>query len=147
MAMFVNSDVSPAKRRRAFRPMSEINVTPFVDVMLVLLVIFIVTAPLLTTGVEVNLPSASSPNLRQDESALTLVVDKDGNLFLQEEEVALGGLSDRLRAIQTANPDVRVYVRADEALSYGQVMEVMGVMYRGGFRNAALVTQPPRQRR
>ena len=147
MAMFVNADMSPTKRRRAFQPMSEINVTPFVDVMLVLLVIFIVTAPLLTTGVEVNLPSASSPNLSQDESALTLVVDKDGNLFLQEEEVLLGGLSDRLRAIQTANPDVRVYVRADEALSYGQVMEVMGVMYRGGFRNAALVTQPPRQRR
>jgi len=122
--------------------MSEINVTPLVDVMLVLLVIFMVTAPLLVTGVDVELPRASSPSLDQDNTALTVTVQGDGRLFINQTEVELTGLAARMDAITGANPDARVYVRGDEGVSYGRVMSAMGALYDAGYRRVALVTQP-----
>jgi len=142
MGVFINPQVR-VPRHRSYRPMSEINVTPMVDVMLVLLIIFIVAAPLLTTGVEVNLPESKTPNLPQDNEALTVSVQKDGSIWLQDTELELRQLGPRLQAITEANRDVRVYIRGDEEIGYGRVMEVMSAIYSAGFRNAALVTQPP----
>lgn len=142
MGMFVQPDPGGGgSRRKPYRPMSEINVTPMVDVMLVLLVIFIVAAPLLTTGVEVDLPEATTPNLPQDNQAITVNVTEEG-VFLQETPVELRALGARLKAISEENPQVRIYVRADKALAYGEVMTVMSEIYRAGLRNAALVTDP-----
>ena len=142
MGMFVQPDAGGGgSRRKPYRPMSEINVTPMVDVMLVLLVIFIVAAPLLTTGVDVDLPEATTPNLPQDNKAITVNVTGDG-VFLQETPVELGKLGARLKAIAGENPQVRIYVRADKALAYGDVMNVMSEIYKAGLRNAALVTDP-----
>ena len=121
--------------------MADINVTPMVDVMLVLLVIFIVAAPLLTTGVEVSLPEAKSPNLTQDNEALTVSVNENF-IALQDEKISINQLGERLRAISENNPEVRVYVRADKSLSYGDVMNVMSQIYKSGVSKAALVTIP-----
>lgn len=143
MGMFVKPDEGGGGvRRQPYRPMAEINVTPMVDVMLVLLVIFIVAAPLLTTGVEVNLPEATTPNLAQENQAVTVTINKDG-VTLQSLPVDLDKLGARLKAVTEANPDVRIYVRADKSLAYGVVMDVMSQIYQAGLRNAALVTDPP----
>jgi biopolymer transport protein TolR len=116
-----------------------------VDVMLVLLVIFIVAAPLLTTGVDVDLPEATTPNLPQDNQALTVSINADG-VTLQNTPVEMKNLGARLKAVSQANPDVRIYVRADKKLAYGTVMDVMSEIYKAGLRNAALVTDPPAKR-
>ncbi|WP_299436487.1 biopolymer transporter ExbD [uncultured Rhodospira sp.] len=129
--------------RRRRQPMSEINVTPMVDVMLVLLVIFMVTAPLLVTGVDVELPRASSPSLDQDNTALTVTVQGDGRVFLNQTEVPLDALGARMDAITGANPEARVYVRGDEGVAYGRVMAAMGTLYDAGYRRVALITRPP----
>ncbi|MEE2704730.1 MAG: biopolymer transporter ExbD [Pseudomonadota bacterium] len=140
--VFINRQNSDSNSRRKFyKPMADINVTPMVDVMLVLLVIFIVAAPLLTTGVEVSLPEAKSPNLTQDNEALTVSVNENF-IALQDEKISINQLGERLRAISENNPEVRVYVRADKSLSYGDVMNVMSQIYKSGVSKAALVTIP-----
>ena len=141
MVMFNDQNADRGYKRRLYKPMSEINVTPMVDVMLVLLVIFIVAAPLLTTGVEVNLPEAKSPNLPQDNEALTISINKE-NITLQDEEITINQLSERLKAVVDNNSDIRIYVRADRSLSYGAVMNVMSEIYKAGVTSAALVTLP-----
>ena len=128
------------RRRRA--PMSEINVTPFVDVMLVLLVIFMITAPLLTVGVEVDLPETDSPPLAGDDEPLSVTIIRDGTIFLQETEVSVGDLIPKLKAITERRPDVRIFIRGDREIDYGRVMEVMGALNAAGFNNLALVTEP-----
>jgi len=121
--------------------MSDINVTPMVDVMLVLLVIFMVTAPLLTAGVQVDLPKTQAATLAGKDEPLSISVDSQGRIFLQETEVELGALAPRLIAITHNNPDARIFVRGDKAISYGRVMEVMGTVNAAGFTKVALVTE------
>ena len=130
-------------RRQRTRPMSEINVTPMVDVMLVLLVIFMVTAPLLTVGVQVDLPKTQASLIPGADEPLTISVNAEGAIFLQETELELAALAPRLAAITGNNPDVRIFVRGDKAISYGRVMEVMGMINAAGFRKVALVAQMP----
>src|SRR5689334_8395106 len=114
MAVFIKPSSGAKTSRRAFAPMADINVTPMVDVMLVLLVIFIVTAPLLTSGVNVNLPQTTrTRSLPQDNKALTLYVEKNGTLTLNNEKLEMDALAARLQAIREANPEVRVYVKGD----------------------------------
>src|ERR1700749_491225 len=107
------------------RPMAEINVTPFVDVMLVLLIVFMVTAPLLTVGVPVDLPKTKAPALGQDKEPLQVAIQKDGTIFLQKLKVSEDELVPKLTAIAGNGYDQRIYVRGDKAVSYGKVAEVM----------------------
>ena len=125
------------------RMMSEINVTPMVDVMLVLLVVFMITAPLLTVGVPVDLPKTKASLIGGEDEPLTITVDAQGRVFLQETELAIDVLIPRLKAITSNNPEVRIFVRGDRAISYGRVMEVMGTVNAAGFRKVALVTDMP----
>ncbi len=146
MAVSSNGGAINGKRRGGrFRPMSEINVTPLVDVMLVLLVIFMITAPLLTVGVPVNLPQEKSRPLSGDEEPLTVTIDKDGQIFLQETPVEMEELVPRLTAIAANGYDQRVYVRGDRNVNYGTVMAAMSRMSQAGFTRLALVAEQPGQ--
>jgi biopolymer transport protein TolR len=128
-------------RRRA-QPMSEINVTPFVDVMLVLLIIFMVAAPLMVVGVPVQLPETAANSLPSDEEEpLSVTIMADGTVMIQTTEVPRDTLVARLRAIATERDSTRVFLRADGAVPYREVMQVMGALNRGGFGNIGLVTE------
>ncbi len=129
-------------RRGRYRPMAEINVTPMVDVMLVLLIIFMVTAPLLTSAVNVDLPKTQAAPTPQDDKPLTVSVNAQGQIFLQEEEVQLPDLINKLQAIAQNNADKKIFVRGDRGNSYGRMLEVMGTIYQGGFTKVALLTDP-----
>jgi biopolymer transport protein TolR len=122
------------------RPMAEINVTPFVDVMLVLLIVFMVTAPLLTVGVPVDLPKTKAQPLGQDREPLSVSVRKDGNIYLQNTPIEEGALVARLEAISKNGYDQRIFVRGDKSVDYGRVMEVMGLLNAAGFTHIGLVT-------
>ena len=135
--------VKKAGRGRRHRPMGEINVTPFVDVMLVLLIVFMVTAPLLTVGVEVDLPKTKAGQINADAAPLVVSIKADGSLHLQDTEVPADALVPRLEAISDANPLVRIFVRGDKAVSYGEVLGVMGRIQAAGFERVALVAQLP----
>lgn len=128
----------------SYLPMAEINVTPFVDVMLVLLVVFMVTAPLLTVGVTVDLPKTTAPALPGQDEPLAVTVSASGQIFLQETEVELKELVPRLTAITQNKPDTRIFIRGDQAITYGAVMEVMGTLNEAGFVRVALVTERPK---
>jgi len=136
--------------RGRYRPMSEINVTPFVDVMLVLLIIFMVAAPMMTTGVPVDLPRTQAGALNQEQEPLTISVTSEGRIFLQETEVELAGLVPQLQAIlrnqPQGQPERRIFVRGDRAISYGRVMEVMGTVSSAGFSRVALLAEQPQGR-
>ena len=134
---------SGKRRRRVSRaqPMAEINVTPFVDVMLVLLIIFMVAAPLLTVGVPVELPKTAAGALPTDqEEPLTVTITADGAIQIQTTETAGNELVPKLRAIAAERTSDRIFLRADGAVSYARVMEVMGALNAGGFANIGLVT-------
>jgi biopolymer transport protein TolR len=126
-------------RRGRYQPLAEINVTPFVDVMLVLLVIFMVAAPLLTAGVQVDLPKTQARPLPQDSKPLEITIDHEGAIFIVETKISLDELIPRLTAIAGNNKDTRIYVRGDTKLDYGQVMQVIGAINAGGFKRVALV--------
>ena len=131
------------RRRRGGRavPMSEINVTPFVDVMLVLLIIFMVAAPLMTVGVPVELPKTTANALPSDaEEPLTVTITAEGLVMVQRTEVPRDELLGKLRAIAAERASDRVFLRADGAVSYAEVVQVMGALNRGGFSNIGLVT-------
>jgi biopolymer transport protein TolR len=135
-------------RRGRYRPLAEINVTPMVDVMLVLLIIFMVAAPLMTVGVPVDLPKTQAAALNQENEPITITVNPEGRIFLQETEVALDTLVPQLQAIareqqQPGQPERRIFVRGDKAISYGRVMEVMGTISAGGFSRVALLAEQP----
>ncbi len=128
-------------RRRSYPPMSEINVTPFVDVMLVLLVVFMITAPLLTVGVSVYLPETAAKAIPGSEEPLTVSIDAKGQIYLQDAAIPLDELVPKLTAIVGARGDQgRIFVRGDRTIDYGAVMRVMGTLNAAGFRRVALVT-------
>ena len=124
-------------------PMSDINVTPLVDVMLVLLVVFMITAPLLTVGVPVDLPKSNASQMVGQDEPLVISVNAKGEVFLQETRITLDQLVPRLEAITQNKKDTRIFVRGDRAIAYGQVMEVMGTVNLAGFTRVALITQLP----
>lgn len=132
-------------RGRGARPMSEINVTPFVDVMLVLLIVFMVTAPLLTVGVPVDLPQTRAKSLGEDREPLAVTIDNQGQIFLQNTVVGIDELVPKLMAISSNGYDQRIFVRGDKSVDYGKVMEVMGLLNAAGFTRIGLVTDAPKK--
>jgi biopolymer transport protein TolR len=145
MGMSMGGGSSGGGRRHARRAnvMSEINVTPMVDVMLVLLIIFMVSAPLLTVGVPLDLPQTAAKSLDQDKEPLTLSVQLSGKIFLNNTEIKVEELVPRLKAITEARGgmDERIFVRGDTKVDYGTVMRVMGRLSAAGFKRVALVTE------
>jgi biopolymer transport protein TolR len=126
--------------------MADINVTPMVDVMLVLLVVFMVTAPLLTVGVPVDLPQTNAPAINEQKEPLVITVKSDGTLFLQDSSIGDTELVPRLQAITHNNPTADIYVRGDKAINYGRVLEVMGLISGAGFTKVSLVAELPRDK-
>ncbi len=133
-------DCGARRSRGRIRPMSEINVTPFVDVMLVLLIVFMVTAPLLTVGVPVDLPKTRAQTLGQDREPLSVTIGKDGRIYLQNTPIEEDQLVPRLMAIAANGYDQRIFVRGDQSVGYGKVMEVMARISAAGFTHIGLVT-------
>ncbi len=131
------------RRHRRRNVMSEINVTPMVDVMLVLLIIFMVSAPLLTVGVPIDLPQTEAKSLNQDKEPLTISVNQEGKVYLQNAEIDVDKLIPKLQAIAEARggADARIYVRGDKKVDYGTMMRVMGRLSAAGFHRVALVTE------
>lgn len=142
MAFSSGAPRAKGSRRKAHLA-AEINVTPMVDVMLVLLVIFMITAPLLTVGVPVDLPKSNASVMNEKDEPLTITVDGKGMIYLQETALELPVLVPRLIAITESNPEARIYVRGDKGISYGQVMEVMGAISGAGFKKVALISELP----
>ena len=135
-------------RRKALN--SEINVTPLVDVMLVLLVIFMITAPMMTVAVPVDLPKTQAKNVSSQKEPLVLTVKNSGEVYLQETAVDLSMLVARLQAVTGQDPEARIFVRGDEKVDYGRVLQVMGTISAAGFNKVALVAElppPPKARR
>ena len=130
-------------RASRYRPMAEINVTPFVDVMLVLLIVFMVTAPLLTVGVPVDLPKTEAKTISDPEEPLVISVNASGEIYLQDSLIEIENLVPRLVAITENKPDTRIFVRGDQSISYGQIMEVMGTVNFAGFKRVALIAEMP----
>jgi biopolymer transport protein TolR len=126
-----------------YRPMAEINVTPFVDVMLVLLVVFMVTAPLLSVGVPVDLPKAPASPLSNPDEPLVISINAKGEIFLQESMIPMENLTARLQAVTGENEDARIFVRGDKGIQYGQVMAVMGSISAAGYRKVSLLAELP----
>ena len=133
-------------KRSSREPMSEINVTPFVDVMLVLLIIFMVTAPLLTVGVQVDLPESSADSLPEEQEPLTLTINSKGEIFIQEYQVEYDQMIPKILAIAKNRTDTRIFVRGDKTINYGRVLEIMGLLSGSGFTKVALISEPYKQR-
>ena len=133
-------------RRSDKEPISEINVTPFVDVMLVLLIIFMVTAPLLTVGVQVDLPETSADTLPEETEPLTLTINAKGEIFIQETKVEYEKIIAKIMAVSNNRTDTRIFVRGDKTINYGRVLEIMGLLSGSGFTKVALISEPLKQR-
>lgn len=139
---------SSGRRRRGGRkhkPMADINMTPFIDVMLVLLIIFMVAAPLLTTGVPLDLPQTGAQSLNLEKQPLVVSIKADGKVFLMETEITLEELVPKLQAVSKTGPDERIYLRGDKSIAYGRVAEVMAALTTAGYRKVALVNEPLQQ--
>ncbi|MDE0723363.1 MAG: protein TolR [Alphaproteobacteria bacterium] len=130
---------------RSYRrpPMQEINVTPFVDVMLVLLIIFMVTAPLITQGVDISLPEVQSKAISENNEPIQVGIAKNGKVYMQDTEVSLPDIADKITAIKATRPEIAVLLRADTEVDYGQVMKVMSALQGAGIVNIGLETQTP----
>ena len=141
---------SPTRRGKR-QPMADINITPMVDVMLVLLIIFMVTAPLLVTGVPVDLPDSKAKALKADDTPIQVSIDATGQVFIDQQRVPAASLPAKLAALRAARSgagdDARVYVRADRRLDYGRVMEIVGEVSAAGFRKVALVSDGQPEKR
>lgn len=140
-AQLQSSGGGRGKGGRGHRPMAEINVTPFVDVMLVLLIVFMVAAPLLTAGVSIDLPDSKAKALNQeDNKPLEVSLDNDGKIYVGETEVKRARLIQLLGSLTNNDPDRRIYIRADKSMDYGDVMEVLGDINGAGFQKVALIS-------
>ncbi len=135
--------IGPGNGRRRYRPMAEINVTPLVDVMLVLLIVFMVTAPMITSGVNVNLPQANAKPVNSDSTPITITVNAQDQIYLQNSQVQLTNLVATLQQISHNDPTRRVFVRGDKDVSYGDMLQVMATITQGGFSHVALLAQQP----
>jgi biopolymer transport protein TolR len=125
-----------------YKPLAEINVTPFVDVMLVLLIVFMVAAPLMVQGVPVDLPKTSATKLEKVRKPMVVTLAPDGALYIRDEQVDRGGLVNRLIALRSQEGDTVVYVRADRKVPYGEVMEILGRVGETGYQRVSLLSQP-----
>jgi len=125
------------------RPMSEINVTPMVDVMLVLLIVFMVAAPLLTVGVPVDLPKTQAPTINEQKEPLVVSIKAEGQIYVQDTPIEADALLPKLQAITDNNQDAVIYVRGDRAINYGRVMEVMGLIASAGYSKVSLIAELP----
>lgn len=143
MAMTTANGGGSRSRRGRYSPMAEINVTPFVDVMLVLLVVFMVTAPLLSVGVPVELPKTTAAVISNPDEPIVISIDAQHRVYIQETEVPLENLAARLQAITGVKPDTRIFVRGDRAIEYGRVMRVMGSIAEAGFSKVSLLANLP----
>jgi biopolymer transport protein TolR len=143
MAGFLHPGRKSRGQRRKFRPVAEINVTPMVDVMLVLLIIFMVTAPLLTVGIPVNLPQTRAEPLSNPDEPIVVTINDKGEIYLQETTIADDALVARLEAITENKPDTKIFIRGDKKIDYGRVMQVMGLIKSAGFTQVALVVDLP----
>jgi biopolymer transport protein TolR len=139
--MAMSTNAARGRHQGRYRPLAEINVTPMVDVMLVLLIIFMVTAPLMTSGVSVDLPKTNAQPLNSDSEPLTVSIKADGAIFLQDQPVDVSEIVARLQAIAQNNPERRIFVRGDKDLAYGRIMQVMGTITQGGFTKVALLAE------
>ncbi|MGB0934770.1 MAG: protein TolR [Alphaproteobacteria bacterium] len=140
----MGAQLNQRRRGSQQRMISEINVTPFVDVMLVLLIVFMVTAPLMTVGVPVDLPEAQASSINEKTEPLTISLDADGRIFIQETEIEMENLVPKLLAITGENPETRIYLRGDKSLRYEHVMKVMGTVNSAGFHKVALLAELPK---
>src|SRR3954451_14734200 len=145
MATSVAAGGNQGRRRRGerkHRPMNEINMTPFIDVMLVLLIIFMVAAPLMTVGVPLDLPQTRAAPLNMDQKPITLSIRQTGQVFLDEAELKDDDIIPRLNATSKQGAEERVYVRGDKKVDYGRVAQVMAIVTGGGYKRVALITEP-----
>ena len=129
------------KKFRNKRTMSEINVTPFVDVMLVLLIIFMVTAPLLTSGIKINLPESSSVLKNEKKDPVTVSINSKGEIFIQKKKFSKDQLINKLSLLKKNNKNLKIYIKGDKKLDYGKVMDLMNLINQSGFKKVALVTR------
>ena len=143
MAMSVGNGASQDPDQEEYRPISEINITPMVDVMLVLLIIFMITAPLLVAGVPVELPDTQAARISQPKKPMIVSLGGDGSLFIRDEEVSTEGLIPRLKALRSVEGDTVVYVRADKSRAYGEVMDLLGRVGQSGYGRVSLSKLPP----
>ncbi len=134
---------SHSKRRGGYRPMADINVTPMVDVMLVLLIVFMVAAPLLTVGVPVDLPKTQAPTINEQKEPLVVSIKAEGQIYVQDTPIEADALLPKLQAITENNQDAVIYVRGDRAINYGRVMEVMGLIASAGYSKVSLIAELP----
>ena len=137
----INLSNTSRNRRRRYTQMSEINVTPFVDVMLVLLIVFMVTAPLLTVGIPVDLPKVKATALTDKKDPIEITVNLQGEVFIGESLVEVENLVPRINAITEQNTEARIYIRGDRVVAYGRVMEIMSIINSAGYVKVALITQ------
>ena len=128
-------------RRRGMQPLSEINVTPFVDVMLVLLVIFMITAPLMTTGVKVDLPKSSAKAVKGNDTPLVISIKTSGNIYIQKSPVKLKDLAKKVSAIAGENKDIRIFIKGDRKVDYGKVMQALGEINKAGYTKVAMLSK------
>ena len=138
--MITSNNLNKRKKQR-YTQMSEINVTPFVDVMLVLLIVFMVTAPLLTVGIKVDLPKVKATALTDIKDTIEITVKLDGEVYIGESKVEVENLIPRLNAITEQNTEARIYIRGDRVVAYGRIMEIMSIINSAGYIKVALITQ------
>ncbi len=134
-----------ARRRGRRGPVTDINIAPFVDVMLVLVVIFMIAAPLVSVGVPIDLPKARVNPVNAEREPLVVTIDRDGRIFLQETEIPAEALIPRLVAVSAENAELRIFVRGDREINYGRIIEVMGLVNEAGFSKVALIAELPEQ--